>query len=285
VVTVVFCLGVGFVLFLAWIGVDLLRPGCGGRGPSRRAQCKSQLKQLGLALHNNHDVDKFFPPGSTSKASWQAYLLPFVDRKDLHDHLDPRNGTTPVSNTTSIAVFLCPSNVAASTLDGETTYLASGGRQFPREPTDSALRGVFRDQSVDREGRLKENVTDPSDASYRGWSWRGNYFTFRDNTDGTSTTIALGETARGRIAWAAPFAVSNPTIGWTNRTGDGGHINAVVLPGTPPLRALFSSDHPGGAQFVFVDGAVVFLNERMAPAAFEAMLTIRGGEDDVNLPN
>jgi len=279
------------------------------REAARRAQCKSQLKQLGLAMHNNHDVDKFFPPGSTSKAAMFAYLLPFVDQKPIYDQLDPRNNTTAVLNTTSIAVFLCPSNIEASNLNGETTYLGSSGRLNPTVTVISTLRGVFRNERYSTSTGAAKAGTDPSIGwSFPGWSWRGNYFTFRDNTDGTSTTVAAGETHRGGQLWCSAAQTQVPTAAGTSTTSNGAMgalgvfttntataggtgnagwnmINQTVSATLPLVRSLWSSEHPGGAQFVLVDGAVVFLNERVATVAFAALVTIRGGEADANLPN
>ncbi len=61
------------------------------REAARRSQCKNQLKQLGLALQNYHDVHRAFPIGARSPISapnWRVGVLPFLDSANLYSELD-----------------------------------------------------------------------------------------------------------------------------------------------------------------------------------------------------
>ena len=66
------------------------------REAARRTQCKNSLKQLGIAMHNYHDVHGTFPPsmiyGSTGQHSrwwsWNVMLLPQMDRANIFNALD-----------------------------------------------------------------------------------------------------------------------------------------------------------------------------------------------------
>ena len=82
---------------LALVLIVLLLPAVqSARKISRRAQCKYQLMQIGLALHNYHDEYGSFPPAYTSDElgrpllSWRVLLLPYVDQPLLYKrfHLD-----------------------------------------------------------------------------------------------------------------------------------------------------------------------------------------------------
>lgn len=79
------------------------------REAARRTQCKNNLKQLGLALHNYHDVNQCFPPGylgfpagngggcstinNTAQRAqgwgWGCYLLPYIDQANLYNQIQP----------------------------------------------------------------------------------------------------------------------------------------------------------------------------------------------------
>ena len=107
------------------------------REAARRTQCKNNLKQLGLALHNYHDVHRAFPAGyfsyGTTNGSapanammdpvtwdaapgwgWTYSLLPYFDQENLYQQTDP---TQPIWNPayaqllrTTIPGLSCPSS-------------------------------------------------------------------------------------------------------------------------------------------------------------------------------
>ena len=60
------------------------------REAARRSQCKNNLKQIGLALHNYHDTHRCFPPGNVinglHSTAW-VHLLPFVDAVNVYNGL------------------------------------------------------------------------------------------------------------------------------------------------------------------------------------------------------
>jgi len=118
------------------------------REAARRAQCKNNLKQLGIALHNYHDVHSVFPPyvtydqgkdcpggpdgwTNTGGYSWRVMLLPFIDQAAAFNQIDFVNhhaqGTCPGSpnswgkiNNTIISGFICPTDSTKET-NGSST--------------------------------------------------------------------------------------------------------------------------------------------------------------------
>lgn len=122
------------VIAIIGILVALLLPAVqAAREAARRMQCSNNLKQLGLALHNYHDVYKNFPMngfqfGNTpisaanwqgsSKGSWLVKLLPFIEQQPLWQQI-PFQGALDAESaavvngkqvwSTKIDGFMCPS--------------------------------------------------------------------------------------------------------------------------------------------------------------------------------
>ncbi len=116
---------------------------------ARRSQCKSNLKQICIALHNYHDAYGVFPPANTADAngqplhSWRTLILPFLDQQQLFDSIDLSKPWNDPANaeaySTHVAIYACPS---ASIPADHTTCLALVGPQCalqsdqPRRITD-----------------------------------------------------------------------------------------------------------------------------------------------------
>ena len=92
------------------------------REAARRTQCKNNMKQIGLALHNYHDVHRGFPPSfvvdyTSDGGEWsvQARILPYLDESNLYQSADlslrygaPVNAGIAIQR---IDGYLCPSEV------------------------------------------------------------------------------------------------------------------------------------------------------------------------------
>lgn len=121
------------------------------REAARRSQCKNNLKQMGLALHNYLDALSVFPPsacyGSISSVSWsmQARLLPYLDAANLQNLINfgQSYGTQPTVTQVRVPVFLCPSEIndkmrIATAVGGAnhypTTYGVNRGTWFVWDP-------------------------------------------------------------------------------------------------------------------------------------------------------
>jgi prepilin-type N-terminal cleavage/methylation domain-containing protein len=170
---------VELLVVIAIIGVlvSLLLPAVqAAREAARRMQCGSNLKQLGLALHNYHDTYGTFPyrqggtgqpapgeggPGNGNAGGGFIVLLPFFEQGPLYDQIAADGfGPRPWDANyapwqVGISTLVCPSDQAPVTIhdawygnhEGRTNYNFSSGdwipvwslrnRKTPGDPGDS----------------------------------------------------------------------------------------------------------------------------------------------------
>src|SRR3954453_23911415 len=116
---------VELLVVIAIIGVlvALLLPAVqSAREAARRGQCSNNLKQLGLAAQNMHDIKGFLPPsrlGNNSADStninwvtWAVVMLPYIEQKPYYDLWDesPCYERHPESTTKrAVPTYFCPS--------------------------------------------------------------------------------------------------------------------------------------------------------------------------------
>lgn len=248
------------VIAIIAILVALLLPAVQqAREAARRSQCKNNLKQIGLALHNYHDTLRVFPPGQVFRGwAWSAFILPYMDQEPLYAKIDFNYeigiaAGVPIANTevvqTSLPAFRCPSDTAPETDDyvipnqGVTSYCVSAG--------------AFAESII---GWLPPNPHD-------GLFTRDSSISMRDITDGTSNTIAAGEVCWRISQVQRLFGAVNP-IGQGDgvspvsfyRTGQA-RMNQVATVSYLVRERAWASEHTGGCHFLFVDGAVRFLSQ------------------------
>ena len=108
------------VIAIIAVLISLLLPAVQqAREAARRSQCKNNLKQIGLALHNYLDAMSVFPPancyGAASTVSWsmQARILPYLDAANLQNLIDFKTAYSSQGNVTQTRVptFMCPSEI------------------------------------------------------------------------------------------------------------------------------------------------------------------------------
>jgi prepilin-type N-terminal cleavage/methylation domain-containing protein/prepilin-type processing-associated H-X9-DG protein len=262
---------VELLVVIAIIGVlmALLLPAIqSSRESARRAQCLSNLRQIGIGLSNYHDARRAFPPGcidhSGKRLAWSTYLLPYIEQSEVYDLYDPKSAYYAAANrqATSVIlpVYLCPSTVRLTRArDGNTTGDVNGNGQY--DPGDfmamSDYGGMFgwANSSVYANGVMIYDVP----------------VSLRQVTDGSAQTIVVAEdTGRGSImdgAWA-----------------DGENIFDSGLPINALQNNEIWSDHPGGALVLFCDGSARFLDEGTSLLVLGALCTRAGGEVNEALP-
>lgn len=198
------------VIAIIGILVALLLPAVqAARAAARRMQCGNNLKQLGLAMHGYHDINKKFPPGSicystdlrggtglattgSLNQSWATRILPFIEQTAIGDNLDMVSADTLWTATDPgnaqaemiIATFICPQDVAKkvqSTFAPNNYVVCTGSDERACRNTNgvSRINGV---RATANSGIFKRSV------------WHG----LNDVSDGTSNTMMISECLLGK---------------------------------------------------------------------------------------
>lgn len=212
------------VIAIIGILVALLLPAVQqAREAARRASCKSNMKQLGLGLHNYADAAGTFPPGRivfisstddfTASANGNAttgngdcfsafaQMLPQLDQSVIYNQINFSSGPDTAANNNLVIlqppVFLCPSDTGNKALVqgpgfvGVTNYVMNTGTTFPvspKNPGGTPVTGIFFENSRVR---------------------------FSDISDGASQTVCLSEQILSDPNDPTGTAVTNASGTWT----------------------------------------------------------------------
>jgi prepilin-type processing-associated H-X9-DG protein len=192
------------------------------REAANRAQCANQLKQLGIALHHYHDVKKCFPPGlvtdqantSDADSTGFTFLLPYLEQDaayKLYSFDEPWYAQANYQAVgLQIPLFFCPTNRSGGSIDLKPLE-AEWACTLP--PTAAACDYAF---SKGANGALHRNWQRTPLAArgvfgIRGTSEVSAGVRLTDITDGTSSTLAMGEAAGGSTQFLVRD-LQNPTL-------------------------------------------------------------------------
>lgn len=210
------------------------------REAARRTQCKNNLKQLALAVHNYHDTANTFPfgyylvPPFTNFRNAFTMILPYIEQNTLYSSLDHNvpmmNGPTGYNAAaqaqnvalaaTVIPAFLCASS-PGPTVD-DYLYPANGfGAGVP--PVNCTWKGGRTDyggttgvlSSTNGFGWLAYNGSPGGDRHglFRAAGINGSTTRMRDVLDGTSNTFMFGERTGGvKIYYKNNVATGIPAV-------------------------------------------------------------------------
>ena len=265
------------------------------REAARRTQCRNNLKQIGLALHNYHDTHRVLPPGGVSSGnnlSWHVMILPMLDQGPLYNTVDfETNGYANfdyVLGNKRVTAFLCPSTSqekASNNSDFFTThYYGNMGPKGTNTTTGAAYTCTSSTTSTDE----CISGTPMGGFSTHGPLGRNSSTNFRDFSDGTSNTFAVGEISLLRTtgnSTAQHYRQWHRGVDWANATGVKNvlhRINEVTYnTGDNFNDVSFGSSHEGGAHFLMGDGAVRFFSENVNVDVYKATASMNGGESKV----
>jgi len=273
------------------------------REAARRSQCKNNMKQIGLALHNYHDTHSVLPPGASNGptiysggAPMYIMMFPFLDQAPLYNQFNFSLGDTyssafqPMINTI-IPCYNCPSSTASLQYHvygnpgpwyfelGMTEYLGICGSDQQTAGVVSASGGPMSSN-----GCFAHTARWGSAAKVR----------IADITDGTSNTAGVGEFSgltkgqryyanNGRGDDGEPWCLGED-YGWqyalrtvTVPPNSAWFYNsAMAISGYTPTPvtgrlndAALHSMHVGGIHLLMMDGAVRFISDNIHMGTFK----------------
>ncbi len=254
------------------------------RESARRSQCRNNLKQLGLAMHNYHGSQNVFPPGLITETGWAwgTFLLPYADQATLYNKMAPStymnvtNSTILADVRTVLSIFLCPSDNVRNPSQSPSSLCKVTSRPGEAGPGGtSGPHAWYADLSPYYQIGLSNYIamsgtgsrdcydTLPNDGCF----WENSNIEIKHITDGTSNTMLMVErdsTKRMGGNWAG---VGNPrsVCNWHytqypvlhSARGTYGEINRTDA-------RCAGSLHAGGAHTLLGDGSVRFLNETIS---------------------
>lgn len=299
------------VIAIIAILVALLLPAVQqAREAARRSSCKNNLKQLGLALHNYHDVHSTFPPavinagmddcqefmpqgGQILNHTCYQMMLPFLEQGALYDQYnfslpsstgrhsgcDATIGSYTITSATTrqysivkaqIPVFRCPSD------PGEDVGAGSAGSTYDSLGAYRTSYGV----AAHTNGANWSGTWRSNNSSAKGALGPNGAAKMRDLVDGTSNTMIFIETPLIKTSTSYGPYWNNGT--WTFFIQPGVASYALNVPRTPPSPLSYAwgagSFHTGGGQMVMGDGSVRFLSENANLGTVQALVSVSGGE-------
>ena len=256
------------------------------RESARRTQCKNNVKQIVLALHNYHTTHKMFPPGwigveegfplasAPTGWGWATMLLTDLDNRPLFSKINffesIEHSDNQFAREATLQIFRCPSDSSVDTWsikhkDDPTLILAKLGT--------ANYVGSFGT------GDLAECATLPAGERCHsdGVFYHNSTIQFKNIRDGNSTTIMIGERRTNLPKnWFSTWvgAVPNGKDTFARIVGvsdhvpneDSGHFED------------YSSAHDSGTHFGMADGSVRFINDGIDLNVFKGLATRSGKE-------
>jgi prepilin-type N-terminal cleavage/methylation domain-containing protein len=254
------------------------------REAANRISCSNNLKQFGIAFHNHHDQFGYFPhggagwqyaPGYQSPgvpltlreqlAGWGFQILPFIEQESAWRG----GGGSTIEQCqinvigTKIKTFFCPSRGSGRLLPPITGWYGPTGT-YPHAQTD------YAGSNLENTGVVRQNLG------------KFNGTTMADITDGTSSTMILGEKRMDRrfLGQYQPDDNEGFTCGWETDT-----MRFTILAPVPDSNSpsgsrelIFGSSHPSGFQVVMADGSVKLLRYSIDVTTFSRLGNASDGQ-------
>jgi prepilin-type N-terminal cleavage/methylation domain-containing protein/prepilin-type processing-associated H-X9-DG protein len=279
------------------------------REAATRSQCQNKLKQMGLALHNYHDVNSHFPASSNHvftpnfasstwcsadlndadvREPWTVGILPFLEEQNRYNQFNLKQEFTSTSNVagsnpnkslffTNNRHYQCPADPNSRPNANNNNYFGvQGGGTTPACSTNSGTRVFYRNGILFFKSQIR----------------------ITDIIDGTSNVFLVGETKycltpKGRpdgfhVSWCSgakidangvPLTMAAAVLPINSVAGDGSKFDTL---GTQ--SRTFGSFHPGGCHFLLADGSVHFTPNSIDPNVYQQTAVRNDGLPAGGLP-
>ncbi|MFM9966595.1 MAG: DUF1559 domain-containing protein [Planctomycetaceae bacterium] len=297
------------VIAIIAVLIALLLPAVqNAREAARRSQCKNNLKQLGLAVHNYEASHKVFPPGTLGFPkvfSCFAHVLPYCDQDSLRRLINyndsplpftgqpaPNGATNDLAAKSRIPMLNCPSDSGQSqSAFGPTSYAGNLGSGTVTFGLNSMGDGVIFARSSVGFRSLKDGSSSTAlfseslfgngvtSTGTTPLDWRREVFEVPGSTDPTPAACDAASSGvwNGQRGWKWINGHYADTLYNHFHTpnsrkwdcGNGSHNKGLVSA---------RSDHPGGVHVGLCDGGVRFISDNINLTIWRALSTRNGRE-------
>jgi prepilin-type N-terminal cleavage/methylation domain-containing protein/prepilin-type processing-associated H-X9-DG protein len=283
------------------------------REAAARIKCQNNLKQLGLAMHNYHDVNTVLPPAYADRTGipsgnfhrWSSFALvsPYLEQTAIYNKLDLNQSLYSAPPETpgvllrpvhapwvalKIPIFLCPSDVRMEVQPGwaAANYMVNAGDGANGE-TAPGTGPIFQNARINLLA-----ITDGTSntamiaESLIGRGGTATAITTRQDVEELFRFIPATSPLTDAACASAPVIDTQRQARWADGAGTTHQYNHYYMPNDPTpdcsSRAGFwkttRSRHSGGVNIALCDGSVRFVRDSIAPATWRALGTRAGGE-------
>jgi prepilin-type N-terminal cleavage/methylation domain-containing protein/prepilin-type processing-associated H-X9-DG protein len=280
------------------------------REAARRTQCKNNVMQIGLALHNYMMAFEVLPPGTQNPTgpiqskeaggyhmSWITQILPYLEQQNVYSHIDFNRSVYDPANAPArqqrIATFICPSDPGNGNNPVAAVTSYSGVHNDFETPIDVNQNGVLFLNSSVRYEQIRDGSSNTiflmeyqlATGSDLGWM-SGTRASLRNAVIAVPNSVAPISDAEDQdptgagASDAVPVSFTYRLHASTVRNFNAGNLRQELadLESGREFVGGPSSFHSGGGHFLMGDGSVRFISQNIDPLTFRHLANRADGE-------